>query len=102
MRKSMCAAVAGILIIVATNAVAEKPARTGSKWLDAKIADNMSMMDYADKNHERLSKAARSWTIDPNAVPGKAEWRYYMPDDTIVSCLRGMEGNTFVYRCREY
>ncbi|MBE0532382.1 MAG: hypothetical protein IH626_16265 [Rhodospirillales bacterium] len=103
MNKRTFTAVAGVLIIVATSAVAEKPIiRNGSKWLDAKVADNMSMMDYAEKNHERLRKAARSWNIDPNASPGRAEWRYNMPDGTIVSCLRGMSGYTFVYDCREY
>ena len=73
-----------------------------SKWLEEKAKDNMSMMDYAQKNHDRLAKAAKRWIVDPDALPRMAEWRYYMPDGTVVSCLRGMVGNTFTYNCREY
>lgn len=73
-----------------------------AKWLEERINDNMTMMQYAEKNHERLSKAAKEVVIGPDATPELAEWRYYMPDGRVVSCMRGVEGMIFVYRCREF
>jgi hypothetical protein len=73
-----------------------------SEWIEAKAEDNMSMMEYAGKNHDRLSAKAVSVSIDPNFSSWAALWTYEMPDGKVVKCTRGMIGNTFMYECKEY
>jgi hypothetical protein len=70
--------------------------------LEAKTDDNRKMMDYAEKNHSELSRKARKFVVDSDAVLGMAEWRYYMKNGKIVSCLRGFQGDTFMYDCSSH
>lgn len=98
MKRQLTAAVAA-LVVAAPLSMAQA---VNQKWLDEKAADNMSMMEYARKNHERLSKHAVSFNVDPNATPWAARWTYHMPDGSVVSCLRGVLADTFIYECKEF
>ncbi len=71
------------------------------RWLDANRAENESMIQYAERNHRRLLDAGATHSINPNYTGSLAEWRYYMPDGAVVSCLRGAQGYTFVYECTQ-
>ena len=72
------------------------------KWLKANEQDNQSMLEYAEQNHKDLLAEGATVTINSNYSDTLAEWRYHMPDGSIISCLRGAQGYTFVYECHEY
>ena len=74
--------VVSLLFFLPTHAIsAEKDKKEAAKrWLDAVVATNMSLMEYAEQNHDHLKTKAISISINPNAGNNMAEWRYTMPD----------------------
>lgn len=72
-----------------------------SKWLDERAKDNMSMMEYAQENHRRLSKQAKSTSIDPDFSSWQSLWTYRMPDGKVIRCTRGILNDIFMYECKE-
>ena len=90
------------LVAVPAIAADKEIIEANERWLDAVVSTNMSLMEYAQENHDFLKTQAKSFKIEPNAGDNMAEWRYYMPDGKIISCLRGMYGNNFSYECKEF
>lgn len=68
--------------------------------MEARAKDNQRMMQYAEHNHEKLAKQAISIRVDPNFSTWSSATHYTMPDGSIVTCMRGMLGDTFMYSCQ--
>lgn len=91
-----------VFVIIATAIVIPLSASArNAKWLEERTNDNMSMMQYAEENHRRLSKKAKSVSVDPDYSSWQSLWTYKMPDGRVVRCTRGIINDVFMYECKE-
>jgi hypothetical protein len=77
-------------------------AEAQNRWLEERAAENAKMREYADKNGKELTAKSSRVQVDPDSVNGMAEYRYYLKNGKIVSCLRGFEADVFIYECKNF
>lgn len=65
-------------------------------------AENARMMKYAEENDKKLAAQSKEVKVNPDSVNGMAEYRYYLKNGNIQSCLRGFSADVFVYECKEH
>lgn len=71
-------------------------------YVQERASDNEKMMQYAKANDKELTANSVKVQVDPDSVNGMAEYRYYLKDNSIVSCLRGFSADVFVYECKKH
>ena len=89
------------LIAITLTAISLSVSARNQKWLEERTNDNMSMMQYAEENHRKLSSKAKSVSVDPDYSSWQSLWKYKMPDGKVIRCTRGIISDIFMYECKE-
>jgi|AntAceMinimDraft_11_1070367.scaffolds.fasta_scaffold05284_8 hypothetical protein len=71
----------------------------GEKWIEARLKDDESYLDYVLEKEADLKKKAVSISVDPDYLPGTSLWTYTMRDGSIVLCQKGIVGGRLNLNC---